>query len=116
MFRIYFCLQNKYLKLKLKVDSCKKLSKSLKFQICFLVFSFVRGEFLGQFLKCFTDQSLTIDHYWKTIWCIQLEQKIRKSRMLEEVSMYCGKDVELPIFFDRRKQNNNVHEISEHFS
>ena len=36
--------------------------------------------------------------------------------MLEEVSMYCDKDVKLPIFFDWKKQSNNVHEISQHFS
>ena len=34
--------------------------------------------------------------------------------MLGEMSMCCGKDVELPIFLDCRKQINNVHKISEH--
>lgn len=82
----------------------------------FLGFFFCQRRISGPVSKMFywskpNNWSLLIDH-----WCIQLEQKISKSRMLEEVSMYCGKDVELPIFFDRRKQSNNVHEISEHFS
>lgn len=49
----------------------------------------------------------------ETICSVQLEQK---RIMLGEVTMYCGKGVELPVFLDWRKQSNDVQEISEHFS